>query len=188
MLQLDHSLCFRSFAVTATDTQDSAVPTATVLYLSLELGQNTWKLAFTVGAGQKPRLRSVWARDLQALLAEIVAAKVRFGLPEGAKVISCYEAGRDGFWIHRFLLAQNVENIVVDSASIEVNRRKRRAKSDRLDAVKLVTMLVRWCNGETKLRAEGTTPAEAWWRAVESARCVTWVQVFAAGSECTYDE
>jgi len=84
-------------------------------------------------------------------VAEIVAAKVRFGLPDDAKVISCYEAGRDGFWIHRFLLAQDVANIVVDSASIEVNRRKRRAKSDRLDAVKLVTMLVRWCNGETKV-------------------------------------
>jgi transposase len=76
-----------------------------VLYLSLELGQNTWKLAFTVGAGQKPRLRTVRARDLDALPAEIVAAKVRFGLAEDAKVISCYEAGRDGFWIHRFLLA-----------------------------------------------------------------------------------
>jgi transposase len=137
--------------MTATHTQNSTVSTAPVLYLSLELGQNTWKLAFTIGAGQKPRLRSVRARDLHTLLAEIVAAKVRFGLPEDAKVISCYEAGRDGFWIHRFLLAHDVADIVVDSASIEVNRRKRRAKSDRLDAVKLVTMLVRWCNGETKV-------------------------------------
>ena len=137
--------------MTATHTQNSTASTAAVLYFSLELGQNTWKLAFTIGAGQKPRLRTIRGRDREALRAEIVAAKVRFGLPEDAKVISCYEAGRDGFWIHRFLLAQNVENIVVDSASIEVNRRKRRAKSDRLDAVKLVTMLVRWCNGETKV-------------------------------------
>jgi transposase len=137
--------------MTATHTQNSTVPTAPVLYLALELGQNTWKRAFTVGAGQKPRIRSIAARDLHALMKEIVAAKVRFGLPEDAKVISCYEAGRDGFWIHRFLLAQGVENLVVDSASIEVNRRKRRAKSDRLDAVKLVTMLVRWCNGERKV-------------------------------------
>jgi transposase len=135
----------------ATHTQNSTVPTAPVLYFSLELGWRTWKLAFTVGAGQKPRLRTVRARDLDALRAEIVAAKVRFGLPEDAKVISCYEAGRDGFWLHRFLLAHDVENIVVDSASIEVNRRKRRAKSDRLDAIKLVAMLIRWCNGEKKV-------------------------------------
>jgi transposase len=66
-------------------------------------------------------------------------------------VLSCYEAGRDGFWIHRFLVHKGIQNIVVDSASIEVNRRKRRAKSDRLDAVKLVSMLIRWHNGEKKV-------------------------------------
>jgi len=58
-------------------------------------------------------------------------------------VHSCYEAGRDGFWLHRHLVAQGIDNIVADSASIEVNRRKRRAKTDRLDAVNLVTMLLR---------------------------------------------
>jgi len=137
--------------MTATHTQDSTVPTAPVLYLSHELGWRVWKLAFTVGAGQKPRLRNISARDLEALLTEVTAAKVRFGLPQDAKVISCYEARRDGFWLHRFLLAHDVEDIVVDSASIEVNRRKRRAKSDRLDAVKLVAMLVRWQYGENKV-------------------------------------
>jgi transposase len=79
---------------------------------------------------------------------EIKKAKLRFGLPEKAKVVSCYEAGRDGFWIHRQLVHEGLENIVVDSASIEVSRRKRRAKSDRLDAAKLVSMLIRWHNGE----------------------------------------
>jgi transposase len=122
-----------------------------VLYVALELGWNTWKLAFTIGAGQKPRIRTIKARALEVLLAEIQAAKARFGLPEDAKVISCYEAGRDGFWLDRFLWKHGVENLVVDSASIEVNRRKRRAKSDRLDAVKLVSMLMRWHNGEKKV-------------------------------------
>jgi transposase len=122
-----------------------------VLYVALELGWNTWKLAFTIGAGQKPRIRTIKARALDVLLAEIQAAKARFGLPEDAKVISCYEAGRDGFWLDRFLWKHGVENLVVDSASIEVNRRKRRAKSDRLDAVKLVSMLMRWHNGEKKV-------------------------------------
>jgi transposase len=122
-----------------------------VLYLAFELGWTSWKLAFTVGAGQKPRLRSIPARDTDALLLEIRGAKARFGLPEPAPVISCYEAGRDGFWLHRFLAARRVENLVVDAASIEVNRRQRRAKSDNLDATKLVGMLIRWHLGERKL-------------------------------------
>src|SRR5579862_6899759 len=100
--------------MTATHTQNSTVSTAPVLYFSLELGWNTWKLAFTIGAGQKPRLRTIRARALDLLLAEIQAAKARFGLPEDAKVISCYEAGRDGFWLDRFLRTHGVENLVVD--------------------------------------------------------------------------
>jgi transposase len=122
-----------------------------VLYLALELSWTSWKLAFTVGAGQKPRLRSIPARDTDALMLEIQAARRRFGLPEETPVISCYEAGRDGFWLHRYLEHQGIENLVVDSASIEVNRRRRRAKSDDLDATKLVAMLIRWHLGERKL-------------------------------------
>ena len=57
---------------------------------------------------------------------------------------SCYEAGRDGFWLHRWLVAQGIDNIVVDSSSIEVNRRARRAKTDRLDGDKLLSMLIRY--------------------------------------------
>jgi transposase len=76
-------------------------------------------------------------------MSEISKAKLRFGLPPDAKVVSCYEAGRDGFWIHRLLTHEGIQNVVVDSASIEVSRRKRRAKSDRLDGVKLVSMLIR---------------------------------------------
>ena len=147
--------------MTATHEQNSTIPTTPVLYFSLELGSKTWKLAFTIGLGQKPRLRTIAARDTDALLAEIKAAKKRFGLPENAAVVSCYEAGRDGFWLHRFLVAQRFENIVVDSSSIEVNRRKRRAKSDRLDAVKLVEMLIRWCNGERKVWGVVHTPSVA---------------------------
>jgi len=74
-------------------------------------------------------------------------AKARFGLPENAKVHSCYEAARDGWWLHRWLLERGVDNIVVDSASIEVNRRARRVKNDRLDGDKLLAMLLRWHAG-----------------------------------------
>ena len=76
--------------MTATHDVNPTIPTTPVLYLSLELGQRTWKLAFTVGPGQKPRLRTIAARDTEALMAEIGAAKERFGLPENAPVASCY--------------------------------------------------------------------------------------------------
>jgi transposase len=137
--------------MSATHTTHSNVTTAPVLYLAFELSWNSWKLAFTVGRGQKPRLRTIPARDTAAVLREIARAKDRFGLPEDAPVVSCYEAGRDGFWLHRFLVHHGIDNRVVDSASIEVNRRQRRAKSDALDATKLVQMLIRWHNGESKV-------------------------------------
>jgi transposase len=121
------------------------------LHLAFELGWTQWKLAFTIGHGQKPRLRTVGARDLAGLQREIAKAKKRFGLAEDARVLSCYEAGRDGFWLHRYLTASGVDNVIVDSASIEVNRRQRRAKSDRLDAGKLLTMLVRYHGGEDRV-------------------------------------
>jgi transposase len=124
---------------------------APALYVAFELSWTNWKMAFTIGAGQPPRIRTVPARCASLVLNEIKKAKLRFGLPNSAPVVSCYEAGRDGFWIHRFLTHEKVQNIVVDSASIEVSRRKRRAKSDRLDAVKLVSMLIRWHNGEKKV-------------------------------------
>lgn len=121
------------------------------LYLALELSNAEWKLGFTVGLGQAPRLRTMPARNLVGLQHEIELAKARFGLPRDAGVSSCYEAGRDGFWLHRFLEASGVNNLVVDSASIEVNRRFRRVKTDRLDVGKLLTMLVRYQQGEPKV-------------------------------------
>jgi transposase len=121
------------------------------LYLAFELSNAEWKLGFTPGAGQKPRERKIHAGDQEALQLEIRLAKERFDLPENAPVRSCYEAGRDGFWLHRYLLTQGIENLVVDSASIEVNRRAKRAKTDRLDVGKLVAMLIRYYSGEKKV-------------------------------------
>jgi transposase len=122
--------------------------TERVLFMAFELSEKTWKLGFTTGHGQKPRERTVAARHQARLLQEIAQAKRRFGLPETAPVVSCYEAGREGFWLHRFLQAQGITNQVVDSSSIEVNRRKRRAKSDGLDVRKLLSMLMRYEQGE----------------------------------------
>jgi transposase len=95
------------------------------------------------------------------LLEEIARAKQRFGLPEDAPVMSCYEAGRDGFWLHRFCDSHGVKNHVVDSASIEVNRRHRRAKTDRLDVHKLLTMLLRHVAGERKVWSIVRVPSVA---------------------------
>jgi transposase len=102
----------------------------------------------TPAIDQPPMTRTVPARDLAALEREIARAKAHFGLPASAAVHSCYEAGRDGFWIHRWLTSRGITNLIVDSSSIEVNRRQRRTKTDRLDARKLVTMLIRYLTGE----------------------------------------
>jgi transposase len=79
---------------------------------------------------------------------EIEKAKRRFGMSESAPVRSCYEAGREGFWLHRALEQMGIDNIVVDASSIEVNRRQRRAKTDRMDLGKLVRQLIRYWRGE----------------------------------------
>jgi len=96
-----------------------------VLYLAFELSDAKWKLGFTTGTGRRPRQRNIKARDLDALQEEIRRTKKRFDLSETARVVSCYEAGRDGFWLHRYLEEQGIENLVVDSSSIQVNRRAR---------------------------------------------------------------
>lgn len=121
------------------------------LYMAFELSQSKWMLGFTIGFGQRPRLRSIAARDLAALHNEIQLAQERFGLEADVPVISCYEAGRDGFWLHRYLSSIGVSNLVVDSASIEVNRRAKQAKTDKLDLGKLLTMLMRYEAGEKKV-------------------------------------
>src|SRR5262245_32156773 len=122
-----------------------------VLYMAVELGWNDWTVGFTVGLGQAPRQVAVRARDWPGLLAQIAHATRRFALPAEVPVHSVYEAGRDGFWLHRFLLAHGVQNVVVEAASIEVNRRYRRSKTDKLDEQTLLTMLVRFVLGETRL-------------------------------------
>jgi transposase len=140
--------------MTMTRTQESsAVATfvATTLLLAFELGERTWKLGFTTGLGQRPRMRQIPARSTDRLLEEIARAKVRFRLPTKAPVISCYEAGREGFWLHRWLVAHAVNNHVIDSSSIEVNRRARRAKTDRLDLGGLLNLLARDQQGDRRV-------------------------------------
>jgi transposase len=118
------------------------------LYMALELSARRWQLAFGLGLATPSRRRTIAAGDERALHQEIAAARERFGLATATSVRSCYEAGRDGFWIHRLLERVGVQNVVVDSASIEVSRRSRRAKTDRLDAEALLRRLIRYWLGE----------------------------------------
>ena len=141
--------------MTMTRTEESIAVTTSgtpSLLLAFELGERTWKLGFTTGLGQRPRVRQIPARSTDRLLEEIARAKVRFKLPADAPVLSCYEAGREGFWLHRWLVAHAVSNHVIDSSSIEVNRRARRAKTDRLDLGGLLSLLARHQQGDRRWR------------------------------------
>jgi transposase len=132
---------------------------ASTLSVAFELGNTEWILATAPNFEHSPLVRVVPARDLAQLHAELTRAKVHFGLPTKTVVQSCYEAGRDGFWLHRYLTSRGVTNLVVDSSSIEVNRRRRRAKTDRLDARKLVMMLLRATSGEQKVWSVVNVPS-----------------------------
>jgi transposase len=121
------------------------------LFVSFELGWSRWRLAFASAIGQRAWQITIPARNVVALTDAIRKARQRLGLSEACPVFSCYEAGREGFWLHRLLQQMSVTNLVVDSSSIEVNRRARRAKTDRLDAEKLLSMLLRYHAGEKKL-------------------------------------
>ena len=134
-------------ATTQTVLQGKDTATQGELYMSFELGDKSWKLTIERRPSraepvQRRRRRHGCGLDC------VAKARARCSLSAEAKVHSCYEAGRDGWWLHRWLIEQGIDNIVVDSASIEVNRRARRAKTDRLDGDKLLAMLLRHHGGE----------------------------------------
>jgi len=130
-----------------------------VLYMVLELSALRWKVLLVAASGRR-RERSVVARDLAGLMREMAEAKRKLGLAPEARVVSCYEAGRDGFWLHRALQAAGVENLVVDSSSIEVPRRARHKKTDRIDLGKLMALLVRFMAGERRVWSVLRVPDE----------------------------
>lgn len=133
------------------ETRTETSATAGVMYMALELSASEWLVAFGDGTVRKARRVKVDAGELGQLEREIVAAKRKLGLGADAKVVSCYEAGRDGFWIHRALEKAGVENHIVEASSIEVTRKFRRAKTDAIDVDVLLRMLVRFKNGEERV-------------------------------------
>lgn len=123
---------------------------AVCLYVSLELSLKQWQLTFS--DGQRYTQRAVAGGELGAVMLAIAWAKRRLRLAPDCEVRSCYEAGRDGFHLHRFLQSQAVKNVVVDSSSIEVDRRARRAKTDRVDGKKLLELLMGYWREGKKVR------------------------------------
>ena len=120
------------------------------LLVAMEMSLKTWRLAMMVEGGLRKRVRTVAAGNYEELLPAVAEAKDRFRLPAEAGVVFCYEAGRDGFYPCRRLTAAGQAVWVIDSASIEVSRRRKQAKSDGIDADKLVELMQRRVRGEKK--------------------------------------
>jgi transposase len=144
-------------------TQVKGYEVNTVLYMAMELSNSKWKLGF--GNGSKLRRKSIDARDRQRLLEEVVLAKSKLKLPADARVVCCFEAGRDGHWIYRWLKSEGFEVKEIDSSSIETARGRKHVKTDRVDVEKLLDLLIRhYCLGLRKafrvVRVPGV-PAEA---------------------------
>ena len=166
--------------MTRTDQSTASMSTSPLtLLVAFELGDRTWKLGFTTGIGQRPRVRQLPAGAVDRVLEEITRAKARLGVGADAPVVSCYEAGRDGFWLHRYLVTHGVTNYVVDSSSIEVPRRARRAKTDKLDLAGLLRLLARYETGDRaawrvvrvpSVAAEDARHAERSWATVQAER------------------
>ena len=142
----------------STTPQMNPTTNETNLYVAIELSEKSWGLRFSDGV--KTRDVSSKVADIGAFLEHAALARKRFGLSPAAKLISCHEAGRDGFWLHRALSAAGVQNLVIDSTSIEVDQRMRRVKTDRLDAEKLLRLLLRYCAGEKQALRIVNVPSE----------------------------
>jgi transposase len=125
--------------------------------MALELSDKKWLLVLSDGQ-RPPSHHPLAAGDQDGVLRAMAKAKQRCGLAGAVPVHSCYEAGRDGFWLHRWLVEQGIDNVVVDAASIAVNRRARRVKTDRIDGAKLLTMLLRYHGGERRVWAVARVP------------------------------
>ena len=131
-----------------TSPSDQITPSQPRLHMAIELSAAKWKLGFSDSIARRPRIVDVDAGQLDQLTREIEAAKKAFRLDPDTPVASCYEAGRDGFWIHRCLVSMGIDSYIVEPASIEVNRKKRRAKTDRIDVEKIGIALIRFLAGD----------------------------------------
>src|SRR6478672_5577600 len=120
------------------------------IHLAIELSASSWLIAARVPGSEKPHLHRIDGGNTAALLALISSLRARVArrLDAAIEVICCFEAGRDGFWLHRLLTAHGIANYVLEPTSILVNRRARRAKTDRLDAIGMLRVLAAYLRGD----------------------------------------
>lgn len=143
-----------------TNEQTKATTVEGALYMSMDLGGSKWTLAFSDGrAAEKARVRNIPAGELEALMREVRLARQKFGLSDTARVRACYEAGRDGFWVYRALVERAIDVLVIDAASVETRRHARAAKTDRIDAGRMLRALLRYHDGETTAFAVVRVPS-----------------------------
>ncbi len=157
------------------ETQPQDHPTATTgetarLLVSFELSQSKWVLTVRAPASAKLSRFTVPSRDTEKVSSLLTAqrqqAERRTARP--VQIVSIYEAGLDGFWLHRWLETQEVESHVVDAASILGPQRRRNAKTDRIDGEKLLRSLAAWLGGEVGVCSMVVT-RRAWRRKICAA-------------------
>lgn len=144
--------------------EEDATKTPTI-YMALDLGRRRWTVGVLLPGDRDARLFQIVGGDREALSELIRRQRQVVGDP-GVRVVSCYEAGRDGFWLHRWLRDRDIDNRVLDPASLEVPRRWRRVKTDRVDTLGLLRVLLRLERGETEMTRVLWVPAPA----IEDAR------------------
>src|ERR1700680_3868374 len=129
------------------------MPSENTVHVAIELSVSSWLVAARLPGIEKPRLRCIKGGDTTALLALIAELRSRAStkLSGAAEVACCFEAGRDGFWLHRLLTADGIAVSVLEPTSILVNRRARRAKTDRLDAEGMLRVLAAWLGGDRRV-------------------------------------
>lgn len=136
------------------------------LHMALELSAAKWLVGFS-GGGRRRRV-SVTAEDRVGLLAEVAKAKAKLGLAPDTRVVSCYEAGRNGHWLHRWLVSEGIDNREVDASSIAAPRRGKRVKTDGIDREQLLDLLERVARGEPRVWSEVRVPSR---EAEDAQRC-----------------
>jgi transposase len=129
---------------------------ASTLYVAIELSRSNWLVALSTPGGQRPSRHEVEAGKVDELLALIARRR-----GAAARVCSCYEAGYEGFWLHRRLQAAGLESFIVDPSSLQVDRRARRKKTDAIDVESILRALLAWDRGERGLCAMLRVPDPA---------------------------
>jgi transposase len=137
-----------------------ATPARSTLFVALDLSRSSWVIAICAPHVDRISRHKLvpGAEGLLALLGRVrEQAERALGAP--VRIVSCYEAGRDGFWLHRVLHGAGIENQVIDPTSLLVDRRARRVKTDKLDAAALLRALMAWCRGEPRVCAMVRVPS-----------------------------